>query len=399
MILYKRLILTLVLYYSQYVVASETEQVVVVGAGIVGASIAYHAAVEGMQVTVLEKQAPASRASKGTFAWLNASWAKQPFSYHQLNQKSVSYWHELSAELNIPIKWGGSLEWFATHERSKKLIEQIVEQRKWGERASIMNTQVARKLEPNVLFPNDTAVAYSANDGALNPEQATQIMLKAAKQEGVNINFPCEVTGVSTPAKLVNITSSCGNYSASKVVLAVGINSQLIKSVTGLDIPQRSTPGIIAITKPMPKVIDKIIVAPGVHIHQRQDGRVVIGEQGGAPASHSQRLANYPTRFPSREYEEQHFERMIKAASSVVPKLANAQLQDMIIGWRPLPLDGHPVLGFSDDSQSIYIAVMHSGVTLAPIVGKYVTQELRGNVQISLNDYRPHREFKRVRRY
>lgn len=73
MILYKRLILTLALYFSQFVVASEPERVVVVGAGIVGASIAYHAAVDGMQVTVLDKQAPASRASKDTFAWLNAS--------------------------------------------------------------------------------------------------------------------------------------------------------------------------------------------------------------------------------------------------------------------------------------------------------------------------------------
>lgn len=89
---------------------------------------------------------------------------------------------------------------------------------------------------------------------------------------------------------------------------------------------------------------------------------------------------------------------MIKAALSVVPKLANAQLQDMIIGWRPLPFDGHPVLGFSDNSQSRYIAVMHSGVTLAPIVGKYVTQELKNNVQISFDDYRPHREFKPVQR-
>lgn len=399
MILYKGLILTILVLFSHTSRASQNEQVIVVGAGIVGASIAYHAASEGLQVTVLDKQEPASRASRGTFAWLNASWAKQPFSYHQLNQKSVAYWHELSGELNIPVKWGGSLEWFSTDERAKKLKEQIAEQRQWGERASIMNAQVASKLEPNVLFPSNTAIAYSANDGAIDPEFATNAMLEAARQKGAQINYPCEVTGLQSLPEKVSVMTSCGNYYASKVVLAVGINSQLIKTATGLHIPQRSTPGIIAVTKPMAKIINKIIVAPGVHIHQRHDGRVVIGEQDGAPSSHSQRLASYPTRFPNKEFERQHFQRMLKAASDVVPKLANAKLQNMFIGWRPLPLDGHPVVGFGDSRNSIYIAVMHSGITLAPIIGKYVTQELLGNPQISLNDFRPQREFKQLKRY
>ena len=54
------------------------EKVLVVGAGIVGASIGYHLSLEEVEVTIIDMQSPASHASLATFAWINASWAKQP---------------------------------------------------------------------------------------------------------------------------------------------------------------------------------------------------------------------------------------------------------------------------------------------------------------------------------
>ena len=164
-------------------------RVVVVRAGIIGASIAWHLARAGITVTVLDRQGPATCASRGTFAWLNATWAKQPRDYHRLNQRGIAGWKRLQRALALPVRWGGSLEWFAGAERARRL-------------------------------------------------------------------------------------------------------------------------------------------------------------------------------------SEQHARCMLDVATAFVPALAGARFERVDIGWRPLPLDGHPVLGFSPVHTDVYLAITHSGVTLAPIVGE-----------------------------
>lgn len=170
--------------------ATKKLKVVVAGAGIIGASIAYHLAKAGASVTVIDKQGPASHASRGTFAWINATWAKQPRHYHALNQDSVAGWRQLEQALNLPIKWGGSLEWFASDERQEKLVAQIAEQVAWGEPAAIVNDAEFAALEPNVRFETGGFAAYSPNDGAVDPVLATQTLLKAAEKLGERCAFP-----------------------------------------------------------------------------------------------------------------------------------------------------------------------------------------------------------------
>jgi len=95
--------------------------VVVAGAGIVGASIAYHLAKPGAGVTVVDQDGPATHASCGTFAWINATWANQPRHYHTLKQKGLSNWKDLQRVVKFPIRWNGSLEWFEQRQRQEQL--------------------------------------------------------------------------------------------------------------------------------------------------------------------------------------------------------------------------------------------------------------------------------------
>ena len=67
---------------------------------------------------------------------------------------------------------------------------------------------------------------------------------------------------------------------------------------------------------------------------------------------------------------------MRAAAQRYVPGFASAQFEGARICWRPMPLDGYPVLGASPARPDVYLAVMHSGVTLAPIVGELVAGEI-----------------------
>jgi len=81
----------------------------VVGAGIVGASIAYHLAEAGAQVTVLEKAAPAAGATRNSFAWLNAFVADT--HYRAVRLQSLLAYHALDRRLGLGITWGGYLNW------------------------------------------------------------------------------------------------------------------------------------------------------------------------------------------------------------------------------------------------------------------------------------------------
>lgn len=398
---FKFAIITSSFVWSTYS-SAEDKQVLVVGAGIVGASIAYHLILEGNEVTVIDMEGPASHASRGTFAWINASWAKQPQYYHSLNQQSTAYWHELSETLDIPVKFGGSLEWFNSEVRQKNLVTQIAEQQRWGEPAQILNTYEASKLEQQVDFGDTEFVASSPHDGAVDPVLATNQFLNAATKMGAMVKYPCKLESVQREASQNRAKTSCGDISFDKLVLAVGAASDVIKEIAGVNIEQRTTPGIIVVTKPMKTLLNGIIVAPGVHIHQRLDGRMVLGEQDGVPKTqaHKTRLKNRPNEYPNTALANQHAQRIINLAGTYLPDMVNAEVEYVYIGWRPLPIDGHPVLGYSSKVPDIYIAVTHSGVTLAPIIGKLAAQEISNNTLNQLFEfYRPNRHLEKIKRY
>jgi glycine/D-amino acid oxidase-like deaminating enzyme len=127
-----------------------------------------------------------------------------------------------------------------------------------------------------------------------------------------------------------------------------------------------------------------------------------LGEQDGAPDTdaHAERLRDRPNRFPEPMLAEQHARRILSIAEQFVPGMRAAEIEDVFIGWRPLPVDGHPVIGPSPARPSAYLAIMHSGVSLAPIVGELVAKEiLSGQQAAEIEAYRPDRDFQSIRRY
>jgi len=383
--------------------SANKKHVAVIGAGIVGASIAYHLAKAGVSVTILERGEIAQRASRGTFAWINATWAKQPQSYHTFNQAGLTGWKKLQSELKIPVKWGGSIEWFPSEARQDKLAEQIAEQVEWGEPAKMLSGQKLQELEPNVDFSSTDRAAFSPTDGAVDPVFAAQTLIGNALKMGATLKTQCAVEGTTNlDSGKTRLTTNCGEIDVDQFILATGADPEATKALAGIHIPQRSTPGVIVITKPQPKLLNRILVAPGVHIHQRPDGRIVLGEQEGAPdtEAHAERLKNRPTKFSHPDFAAQHALQILTIAEQYVPGIIDAEIEDVYIGWRPLPLDGHPVLGPSPANPNAYLAIMHSGVSLAPIVGDVVAKEIvTGESAEVLSEYRADRKIEWVRRY
>ena len=239
---------------------------------------------------------------------------------------------DLQQALKIPILWRGSLEWFEQTQRQEKLKQQIHEQVASGEKARFVLPAELATLEPGVNFKGASNVAYSENDGALDPVLATNALLNAAAGFGATIMYPCVLNDVlQRSGRVTGVATMRGEIKADKVVLATGAAQGVVQSIAGIEIPQRSTPGIIAITEPLPPVLNRILVAPGIHLHQRQDGRLVIGEQSEAPSNKAQtkRLQARPKLFPDYKFSQQHAGRMIEIAAQFLPAIKRAKVEQV----------------------------------------------------------------------
>ena len=368
------------------------DRVVVVGAGIVGSSIAYHLTKMGAAVTVIERDRPAAHASGRSFAWINASYPKKPYSYHHLSQLSLLAYHRLETEINIDVHWGGSLEWFASQENQKMLEQEIEIQQGYGVPVQMISGEQAHELEPNVEFDKNASIAFSKLDGAVDAVGVVDKFLRKTISLGSEVLYPVTYKSLKVVGnKIVAVRTSVGEIETDQVVFACGVDTDELLKINVLKI---SRPGIILRTQPMKKVIDRVIVAPGVHIHQQDDGKVVIGEQAGVPISHLNRLAMKPESFPSAAFEMQHGERILAIAQKFLPRLETIELEQVVIGWRPLPHDERPVVGHVKNIPGAYLATMHSGVTLAPIIGELVAMELLDGTETNLlTDFRPKRFY------
>lgn len=107
---------------------------------------------------------------------------------------------------------------------------------------------------------------------------------------------------------------------------------------------------------------------------QERDGRLVAGMGFTAP---------------SREATDEQGEKVLASGKKYLPALGNLELERVTLGYRPLPRDGLPVIGFSEGVPDVYLTVMHTGVTLAPIVGRFASLEILDGVEVELlNNYR-----------
>jgi glycine/D-amino acid oxidase-like deaminating enzyme len=349
------------------------KKIVVAGGGIMGASIAYHLARRGARVTLLEKLRPGSGATGNSFAWLNATFSKQPRNYFDLNLLGIAGWHRLQRELHdaLHIQWGGCLEWYPPGSDADQLRAEIRNHHEWGYDTRLVAEPEFRWLLPGIVSGPLEAASFSAQEGALDPMHAVNLLLGAGKASGVRVLYPCEVTGLEVSAGRIRaVETTKGRFPADVFVLACGLDSAFLARKAGLEVPLRSTPGVLAHTAPMPRLLERVALAPGAHLKQTPDGRVVTGMEFGGALSSNKSLA--------RGHE------MLREAARYLPGLKSASLERVTLGWRVLPKDEFPIVGFDDRCPNLYLAAMHSGVTLAPIIGQFAATEILDGASVKL---------------
>ena len=176
--------------------AGSMPHVVVIGAGIVGASCAWHLASRGCKVTVLEARGVAAQASGHSFAWLNAGDGLQPMSYHVLRALALGEHRRLAAELPMPVRWNGSLEWRDAAHGADTLATEVLHMRERGTEMHLLDAAGALAIQPGLQLAEGSELAWAAHDGALEGPAATKLLLERARALGVNLRMPVQVRAI-----------------------------------------------------------------------------------------------------------------------------------------------------------------------------------------------------------
>lgn len=387
---------------------STTKSVIVVGAGMVGSSIAYHLSKHGAVVTVIDQRTnllPSSEnngkgndntidpgtATSSSFAWLNAN-DKSPLSYKQFNCLGMEIWRRHDVLKNLPI-WCGALIRTASTPITSPYYSCF----------GPLNAEDASRLEPGVKIPQSdkSEMYFYPEEGHVDPVEAVKALRSSAHRNGV-IFF--EGTTVSKlvrddTGKVVGVEYNKADNAdetllADFVVIAAGAKSDDPNLGVGPDhLKLLNQPGVLAYarTNDDDQSLQRIFVdtISQSHILHRPDNTIVIG--GGE-------LVVGGTDTESVLSSSQHLveDEDTKIGNEMIKNthLNEVELVGISHANRPIPHDGFPAIGFAN--EDVYVAVSHSGITLGPLIGELAAYEiLNASACIGqygftiLNKYRP----------
>jgi glycine/D-amino acid oxidase-like deaminating enzyme len=365
----------------------------VVGAGIVGASVACHLAEAGARVTVFDKSGPAAGATRNSFAWINAF--VDDAQYRDLRLASLLAWHSLDRRMGFGVTWGGYLNW-ADSPASAAVVRSNAAQLA-GSPYPVQSLRPAdfATLDPRLAPGPIEAAIYSAIDGHVDPVHATQCFLDGARRHGAQLRYPCEIASIEhRHGRLEGVRTNRGFVALDRLVVAAGVDTPALLAPLGYPLRLRHAPGILAHSKPLPPLTRIVHDGPGeLSFKQMADGRLVGTDSPEPPDLPVHALIRaQPIDFPDAALRALHGNRILGKIKARLPDAREAELEWLSLGFRPLPLDGFPVLGCVPGVSGVYVAVTHSGVTLAPVIGQHVTAELLDGKKIdALAPYRPQR--------
>jgi glycine/D-amino acid oxidase-like deaminating enzyme len=333
--------------------------IVVVGAGIIGASIAYHLAARGARVLVLDAAEPGGNATRASWAWINASWGN-PHFYFRFRTRSMQEWRRLASEVpGLKVRWCGGLLWDLPRDRLEAFAE---EHRSWGYGIRVLDRADALTIEPNLRKAPEMAV-HVADEGVVEPLAASQALLAAARARGAEIRGHAHVKRLLVEGGRVRgVETEDGSVMGDEVVLGAGAGTPPLAASAGVRVPITTPAGLLVHSKPVEKVLNGLVLSPELHVRQTADGRLVAGSDfGGAE----------PGLAPDTAARS-----LFAKVQGLLKDGSSLEYEFHTIGYRPTPADELPIIGRAPEAAALYIAVMHSGITNAAAVGLMAAREI-----------------------
>jgi glycine/D-amino acid oxidase-like deaminating enzyme len=372
-------------HFEEGALISMALNVVVVGAGVIGAAVAANLARGGCNVTVLESGQVAAGTSGATFAWINAG-DKQPRSYFDLNVEGMQAHRRLASSV-ASCDWYheiGNLEWITDAEAQQDQERKVTRLLECGYQARWLDPKEVRSLEPD-MAPDmiGNRVAYFPDEGWVDPARLVAALLSTARAAGAHMRLHSAAVEMSmTNDRIDGVRTSDGEtVRTDAVVNCAGPAAGEVAAIAGLDLPMRNTAGLLAYTAATAVAVGRVIHAPQIHLRPDGGGRLVLHNITADAAVSTPDGGTWIT-------EPGAAQAMLHLAQGLYPGLRNSKVEASRIGMRPIPIDGLPVLGPSATIENFHFAVTHSGVTLCLRVAELVGANVRGEQADELAPFR-----------
>ncbi len=365
-------------------------RVIVIGAGVVGASVAYRSAQAGADVLVLEAGRVGGGTSGISFAWTNAH-MKPPRAYHDLNVNGMRAHQALRDEFGATPWWhaGGHLEWV---EPARRQVQQdnVAQLRAWGYAAEWLSQAEVLELEPDIdpAAIGDAPVAYFPDEGWLDPVPYLHAMLSAAaRRHGARLIAGARVVDLVVRADQVRgVRLADGTvHEADIVVNCAGRWTNEPVRDSGLHLPLAPTVGFLVFTPPVAANVGRVVRTTLIDTRPDGAGRLML-HWNPTDATLAPDSAISPSMPQARD--------MMQRLRQLLPSIGPVEAEAVRLAIRPIPGDTLAAVGPVPRVGGYYLAVTHSAVTMSAFIGIAVADEIvNGRERPELASFRPARFF------
>jgi len=349
-------------------VSVQTADVVVVGGGVIGTSVAYYPAKSGKRVCLIERDGLASAAS-GSNVGLVAAVNKVPGIRLRLLWEAALAYEKLGEELGTDIEYvrSGGIFLLLNQEGLDKGKTHFEGQRRMGFPSEWLSAEEVHKREPTFVAPVLGGI-YSALDGYVNPLQVTLGYTQAAQRVGARIIEGSAVTSIEVRSgRIEAVIHHEGKVLTDTVVNAAGCWSPDVGQMVGIRVPVVPCRGQVLITPRIPRYGGLVMMGSEPGVRQVVSGGVIIGS-----------TAQFVGFNEAVDYET--MTEFARGAVAAFPFLRGLSVLRAWAGLRPASPDDLPILGPVGEPEGYFLATGHfrTGAAIAPVTGRVMAEMLLG---------------------
>ncbi len=366
-----------------------------IGAGIMGLSIAYHLARLGVRdITVVDKSYLCGGASGRNGGGIRAQWSSE--ANVRLMQESIRMCQDFASEfkINVWLRQGGYLFIARTEERRRALEASCKLQRECGLSTRMLTAREAQKIVPELSMDNLVAASFNPDDGVVFPWPFVWGFAQAATKLGAEIATFTDVVGIDVrggkiEGVRVRRASKGGDAGGAgapehlirtrKIVNAAGAWSPEIAKLVGVELPNKPHRHEICSTEPLKPWLKPLVadLENGLYFSQSTRGEIV-----GGIGQH---------RVPEGLDQNSSFAFLglyAKALVATCPLLGKVKVLRQWSGCYDLTPDGNPIVGGVDAIEHFYQAsgFMGHGFMMAPVMGKLIAEHIARETHLPLFD-------------
>lgn len=375
--------------------APEAADVIVVGAGVVGASSAYFLSDAGFRVILIDQAGVAAGTSSAGQSIVGAGVGALPMhDYFKAGVSTYSLLREKGFDLGyqqIP-----SLVVAADGAEQSRLVRVVDELCRRGGECELLDRAQVLEIEPR-LSGRFVAVARETDTAQVNPMRVTLELVQASARNGAQVHLDEAVTAVTIRGgRFHSISTSKGTIEADHLVIAAGVWSRAIGGLVGLNLPVWPRKGHIVVSEPLPGWLRHLIVEFGYEASLGQGfGETVTDQAPEMPAEVGTIIQPLPSgqlligssreiSAIDRSASPQRLRQIIDRAREFVPDIGDVRAIRCYAGLRPWTPDGRPLIGPCERIQGLHLATGHGGggITGGPLAGRVIADQLAGKVPV-----------------